>query len=51
VRHRGSRLGAGEVVTASFPLTHSPSFSRGFTVGIEVQRKLYLEINVPYRVD
>jgi len=40
-----NRLDAGDAVTASFPLTHSPSFSRGFTVGIEVERQLYLEIN------
>jgi hypothetical protein len=39
------RLVAGEVATASFPLTRSPSFSRGFTVGVEVERELYLEIN------
>ncbi len=39
------RLVAGGVVTASFPLTRSPSFSRGFTVGVEVERELYLEIN------
>jgi hypothetical protein len=39
------RLAAGEVTTAAFPLTRSPSFSRGFTVGIEVERELYLEIN------
>lgn len=38
------RLGVGEVVTASFPATRSPSFSRGFTLGIEVERQLYLEI-------
>jgi hypothetical protein len=39
------RLVAGGVATASFPLTSSPSFSRGFTVGVEVERELYLEIN------
>ncbi len=39
------RLVAGGVATASFPLTRSPSFSRGFTVGVEVERELYLEIN------
>jgi hypothetical protein len=39
------RLGAGEVATASFVGTWSPGFSRGFTVGIEVERELYLEIN------
>lgn len=38
------RLVAGGVATASFPLTSSPSFSRGFTVGVEVERELYLEI-------
>lgn len=38
------RVVAGEVATASFPLTRSPSFSRGFTVGVEVERELYLEI-------
>jgi hypothetical protein len=38
------RLAAGEVATASFPATRSPSFSRGFTVGVEVQRELYLQI-------
>jgi hypothetical protein len=38
------RLVAGEVATAAFPLTRSPSFSRGFTVGLEVERELYLEI-------
>jgi hypothetical protein len=39
------RLRAGEVVTASFPNTRSPGSSRGFTVGIEVERQLYLEVN------
>jgi hypothetical protein len=39
------RLTAGEVATASFALTRSPSSSRGFTVGIEVERELYLEID------
>ena len=39
------RLGAGEVATASFPVTRSPGFARGFSVGIEVERELYLEIN------
>ena len=38
------RLIAGAVATASFPLTRSPGFSPGFTVGIEVERELYLEI-------
>jgi hypothetical protein len=38
------RLVAGEVATASFPATRSPSFSRGFTVGLEVERELYLDI-------
>jgi hypothetical protein len=41
----GHRLMAGEVVTASFPRTHSPGFARGFTVGLEVERELHLEIN------
>ncbi len=41
----GQRLIAGAVVTASFPLTRSPSFSRGFNVGLEVQRELYLHIS------
>jgi hypothetical protein len=40
----GSRLHAGEVATASFPLTRSPGSARGFTVGLEVERELYLEI-------
>jgi len=39
------RLVAGGVATASFPQTRSPSSSRGFTVGVEVERELYLEIN------
>jgi hypothetical protein len=38
------RLAAGEVATALFRLTRSPSFSRGFSVGVEVVRELYLEI-------
>jgi hypothetical protein len=38
------RLVAGEVATVSFPLTRSPSFSRGFTVQVEVERELYFEI-------
>jgi hypothetical protein len=38
------RVVAGEVATASFPLTRSPSFSRGFTVRVEAERELYLEI-------
>jgi hypothetical protein len=41
----GHRLVAGAVATASFPLTSSPGLSRGFTVGVEVERELYLEIN------
>jgi hypothetical protein len=41
----GHRLGAGEVATAAFPTTRSPGFSRGFTVGVEVERQLYLEID------
>jgi hypothetical protein len=39
------RLIAGEVATVAFPLTRSPSFSRGFTVQVEVERELYLEIS------
>ncbi|GAA4599248.1 hypothetical protein BJY16_003009 [Actinoplanes octamycinicus] len=39
------RLAAGEVATGQFRLTRSPSASRGFTVGIEVERELYLEID------
>ena len=39
------RLAAGAVVTANFPLTRSPSSSRGFNVSVEVERELYLEIN------
>ncbi|MFC7534609.1 hypothetical protein [Actinoplanes sp. GCM10030250] len=39
----GRQLVAGEVATASFNLTRSPSFSRGFTVGVEVERELHLE--------
>ena len=38
------RVVAGEVATASFPLARSPSFSRGFTVRVEAERELYLEI-------
>lgn len=38
------RLSAGEVATIAFPLTRSPSSSRGFTVKVEVERELYLEI-------
>jgi hypothetical protein len=38
------RLIAGEVATVAFPLTRSPSFSRGFAVQVEVARELYLEI-------
>jgi hypothetical protein len=41
----GHRLIAGEVVTASFPQTRSPGFARGFTVGLEVERELHLEID------
>jgi hypothetical protein len=43
----GHRLVAGEVVTASFPLTRSPGHSRGFTVGVEIQRELHLGIDEP----
>jgi hypothetical protein len=39
------RLRAGEVAAAAFSLTRSPSASRGFTVGVEVERELYLEID------
>ncbi|WP_367325634.1 hypothetical protein [Streptomyces sp. HUAS ZL42] len=39
------RLSVGEVATASFPATRSPSLSRGFTVGVEVERQLYLEVD------
>jgi hypothetical protein len=38
------RLIPGDVVTASFPTTRSPGASRGFTVDVEVERELYLEI-------
>ena len=38
------RLTAGEVTTVAFPLTRSPSFSRGFTVQLEVERELYLDL-------
>jgi hypothetical protein len=38
------RLIAGEVATVVFPLTRSPSFSRGSSVQLEVERELYLEI-------
>jgi hypothetical protein len=38
------RLMAGEVATVAFPLTRSPGLARGFTVGVEVERELYLEI-------
>jgi hypothetical protein len=41
----GHRLSAGEVVTASFTLTRSPGFARGFTVGVEVERELHLAID------
>lgn len=34
------RVVAGQVATASFRLTRSPSFSRGFNVGVEVEREL-----------
>jgi len=39
------RLTAGEVTTAVFSLTRSPSASRGFSVEVEIERELYLEIN------
>jgi hypothetical protein len=38
------RLVAGEVATLAFPLSRSPSFSRGFTVQVEVEHEVYLEI-------
>jgi hypothetical protein len=38
------RLVAGEVATLAFPLSRSPSFSRGFTVQVEVEVEVYLEI-------
>jgi hypothetical protein len=38
------RLIAGEVATVALPLTRSPSLSRGFTVQVEVERELYLDI-------
>jgi hypothetical protein len=38
------RLIAGEVATLAFPLTRSPSFSRGYTVQLEVERELDPEI-------
>jgi hypothetical protein len=41
----GHRLTAGEVVTGSFKLTSSLTGARGFTVDVEVERELYLEIN------
>ncbi|WP_460519688.1 hypothetical protein [Flindersiella endophytica] len=39
------RLRPGEVVTGSFRFTSAPGGARGFTVGLEVERELYLEIN------
>ena len=38
------RLIAGEVAGVAFPLTRSPGLARGFTVRVEVERELYLEI-------
>ena len=38
------RLTAGEVAGVAFRLTRSPGFSRGFTVQVEVERELYLEV-------
>jgi hypothetical protein len=38
------RVVAGEVATVSFPLARSPSFFRGFTVRVEAEQELYLEI-------
>ena len=38
------RLMAGEVAGVAFPLTRSPGLARGFTVRVEVERELYLEI-------
>lgn len=39
------RLHDGEVATGLFRLTRSPSAARGFSVGVEVERELYLEID------
>ena len=41
------RLVAGEVTTGAFALAVSPGHARGFTVGIEVQRQLYLGTEEP----
>jgi hypothetical protein len=38
------RLMAGEVAGVAFPLTRSPGLARGFTVRVEVERELYLEV-------
>jgi hypothetical protein len=38
------RLTAGEVACVAFPLTRSPGLARGFTVRVEVERELYLEV-------
>lgn len=40
----GRRLGVGEVATAVFPVTRSPSAARGFSVGVEVERGLHLDV-------
>jgi hypothetical protein len=40
----GHRLAAGEIVTGSFKLTSSLTGARGFTVEVEVEQELYLEI-------
>lgn len=41
------RLTAGQVAIAAFDQTWSPSRSRGFTVQLEVERELYLDIREP----
>ena len=38
------RLTAGEVACVAFPLTRSPGLAHGFTVRVEVERELYLEV-------
>ncbi|GAA4951229.1 hypothetical protein [Actinoplanes utahensis] len=38
----GRRLRPGEVATAAFPETRSPSHARGFTVRLEIERELHL---------
>jgi hypothetical protein len=39
------RLVEGEVAGVAFPLTLIPGSARGFTVQVEVERELYLEIH------